>query len=90
MKQYSLIFTGGSRNKISKNPVKMVNSIINSAAYIIDNQASIDYSTQNIDIIKIDVENVSFIDFFLTDKKKKEIYKIGYDTTKKIKEFIYV
>ncbi len=75
--------TGGSKNKISKNPVKMVNSIINSTAYIIDNQASIDYKTDKINIIKIDVDGVLFTDFFLTDKKKKEIYKIGYETTKR-------
>ncbi len=81
--------TGGSKNKISKNPIKMVNSIINSTAYIIDNQASIDYKTNKINIIKIDVEGVSFTDFFLTDKKKKEINKIGYETTKKcLKEII--
>ncbi len=81
--------TGGSKNKISKNPVKMVNSIINSTAYIIDNQASIDYKTDKINIIKIDVEGVSFTDFFLTNKKKKEIYKIGYETTKEYLKEIF-
>ena len=81
--------TGGSKNKISKNPVKMVNSIINSTAYIIDNQASIDYKTDKINIIKIDVDGVSFTDFFLTDKKKKEIYKIGYETTKEYLKEIF-
>ena len=81
--------TGGNKNKISKNPVKMVNSIINSTAYIIDNQASIDYKTDKINIIKIDVDGVSFTDFFLTDKKKKEIYKIGYETTKEYLKEIF-
>lgn len=72
--------TGGRKNNFSKNPVKLVNSIVNIAAYAIDNWA---YETYRSDynIIQLDVGGVSFTDFKLSQNKKKQIYDIGYETT---------
>lgn len=75
--------TGANTNKISKNPIKMVNAIVNSAAFIIDSEAAIEYKNDKRDIIRIDVPDVQFTDFNLSSEKKKLIYKIGYETTMK-------
>ena len=75
--------TGGKNNRFSKNPVALLNSIVNVAAYIIDNDATKTYcENKKFDIIQVDVPNTSFTDFALSNDKKKEIYKIGYDTVK--------
>lgn len=76
--------TGGNKNKFSKNPIKLVNSIVNAAAYTIDNDAVETYK-EDFDIIQINVPNVTFTDFKFSIEKKKEIYKIGYDAV--IKHF---
>ena len=74
--------TGGNINKFSKNPISLLNSIVNVAAYVIDNDATQSYSgNEKFDIIQVDVPNTSFIDFALSKDKKQEIYKIGYETT---------
>lgn len=74
--------TGGNRNKIYKNPINFANSIINATAYNIDNNAVNTYK-DFINIVQIDVNNTLYTDFNLSDKRKQEIYKIGYDTTMK-------
>lgn len=75
--------TGGKFNKFSKNPVNLLNSIVNVAAYIIDNDATQTYvDNEKFDIIQVDVPNTSFIDFAISKDRKNEIYKIGYETTK--------
>ena len=75
--------TGGKNNKFSKNPISLLNSIVNIAAYIIDNNATQTYcNNEKFDIIQIDVPNVSFIDFILSKEQKKRIYEIGYNTTR--------
>lgn len=72
--------TGGNINKISKNPIVMINSIVNTAGYIIDDEAEDVYKNKdNIKLIKIDVPQISFTDFQLKREKKNEIYKIGYE-----------
>ena len=74
--------TGGNKNNFSKNPIRLVNSIVNIAAYNIDNEAEIDYKySEKIKIIKIDVPNCDFTEFNISLKRKREIYKIGYDKT---------
>lgn len=74
--------TGGKNNKLSKNPVSLLNSIVNVAAYIIDNDAALTYcNNEKIDIIQIDVPNISFIDFILNQEQKNTMYEIGYNTT---------
>ena len=74
--------TGGNINKFSKNPIKLLNSIVNVAAYIIDNDAVLSYTDSvNFDVIQIDVLNISFIDFMLSKEQKSKIYDIGYNTT---------
>ena len=74
--------TGGRKNKFSKNPITLLNSIVNVAAYIIDNEATMTYcENEKFDIIQVDIPNTSFIDFMMSKEKKKEIFKIGYDTT---------
>lgn len=72
--------TGGRKNKFSKNPIKLVNSIVNIAAYAIDNWACETYKKEY-NIIQIDIEGVKFTDFKLSKNKKKQIYDIGYRTT---------
>ena len=72
--------TGGNKNKLSQNPIKLVNAIVNAAAYNIDSEAEIEYKNY-INIIKIDVNNLLFTDFNLSIKRKKQIYKTGYETT---------
>ena len=72
--------TGGNKNKFSKNPIKLVNSIVNTAAFAIDNWAYESYRN-DYSIIRIDVEDVQFTDFKLSQIKKKQIYDIGYKTT---------
>ena len=72
--------TGGNKNKISRNPIKLVNSIVNACAYTIDNDAVNTYKDY-INIIQIDVKDLLFTDFKLSRGQKKEIYKIGYDKT---------
>lgn len=72
--------TGGKNNKFSFNPIKLVNSIVNVAAYTIDNYA-VEANKSEYNILQIDVENLDFTDFNLSLKRKKEIYKIGYEVT---------
>ena len=72
--------TGGNRNKISKNPVKLVNGIVNAAAYTIDNDAVNTYKDY-INIIQININDLLFTDFNLSKDRKKSIYDIGYKTT---------
>ncbi len=72
--------TGGNRNKLSKNPVKLVNSIVNAAAYAIDNDAVNTYKDY-INIIQININDLLFTDFNLSRNRKKSIYDIGYKTT---------
>lgn len=74
--------TGGRKNKISKNPIKLINSIVNIAAYNIDNEAEIDYKySEKVKVIKIDVPETDFTEFNFSLQQKSEIYKIGYDKT---------
>ncbi len=77
--------TGGNKNKFSINPIKLVNAIVNIAAYAIDNNAVKTYQN-NWNVIKIDVPNIDFTDFKFSPEEKKKIYKIGYDTI--IKSFV--
>lgn len=71
---------GGNKNKISLNPIKFVNAIVNIAAYTIDNNAVARYQNE-INILEIDIPNVDFTDFKFTYKQKKKIYNIGYRKT---------
>lgn len=71
---------GGNKNKISLNPIKLVNAIVNIAAYTIDNNAVSRYKNE-INILEIDIPNVDFTDFKFTYNQKKEIYNIGYEKT---------
>lgn len=75
--------TGGNTNKISKNPIKMINAIVNSAAFIIDDEACQEYKNDLREIIRVDVFDVQFTDFNLSSKKKEMIYKAGYKSTMK-------
>ncbi len=75
--------TGGNTNKISKNPIKMINAIVNSAAFIIDDEACQEYKNDLREIIRVDVFDVQFTDFNLSSKKKEMIYKAGYESTMK-------
>lgn len=70
--------TGGQKNRYSKNPVKLINSIVNAAAYSIDNDAVLTYQNRH-EMIQIDVKGTDFTDFKFTQKQKHEIYKTGYD-----------
>ena len=72
--------TGGNCNKTSKNPIKLVNAIVNAAAYNIDNSAYNEYKNY-INIVQIDVPNMLFTDFKLSQERKHQIYQIGYNTT---------
>ena len=72
--------TGGKHNKVSKNPIKLANAIVNACAYTIDNDAVNTYKVC-INIIQIDINNLLFTDFKLTKPQKKEIYKTGYEST---------
>ena len=72
--------TGGKHNKVSKNPIKLANAIVNACAYTIDNDAVNTYK-DCINIIQIDINNLLFTDFKLTKPQKKEIYKTGYEST---------
>ncbi len=70
--------TGGNKNKFSLNPIKLVNKIVNAAAYAIDNYAVENFKNE-INILQIDIPNIDFTDFKFTLKQKKEIYDIGYE-----------
>ncbi len=71
--------TGGPNNEFSKNPIKLINSIISAAGYVIDNEAVNTYKKDNrFDMVQIDVPNVSFLDFMLTKKDKQDIFNIGH------------
>ncbi|MBQ9244780.1 patatin-like phospholipase family protein [bacterium] len=72
--------TGGKKNKVSRNPVKYVNAIVNTAAYNIDNEAANTYKNY-INIVQIDINNLLFTDFILPKERKKQIYKTGYEVT---------
>lgn len=72
--------TGGNKNKISLNPIKLINSIVNVAAYTIDNNAVETYKNE-FNILQIDIPNIDFTDFKFTLSQKKSIYKIGYNKT---------
>ena len=75
--------TGGNKNKVSKNPIKLVNSIVNVAAYTIDNEYTKIQDNNKIQKIQIDIDGVSFIEFNLSKTKKEEIYMNGYLSTQK-------
>lgn len=75
--------TGGNQNKVSKNPIKLVNSIVNVAAYTIDNEYTKMQDNNKIQKIQIDIDGVSFIEFNLSKTKKEEIYMNGYLSTQK-------
>ena len=75
--------TGGNQNKVSKNPIKLVNSIVNVAAYTIDNEYTKIQDNNKIQKIQIDIDGVSFIEFNLSKTKKEEIYMNGYLSTQK-------